>query len=150
MDTKPIVEAARSHAMTLGIFSTTPTHEPKSAPGPGLTLAIWAQDIRPIPARSGLASTSALLTLNERIYSSMMAEPQDEIDPEIIAAVDTLFASYSADFDLGGVVAEVDLLGQYGEPMNARAGYLEQDRRVFRVMTIALPLVINDAWPQSP
>jgi hypothetical protein len=34
--------------------------------------------------------------------------------------------------------------------MTARAGYINQDNKMYRVMTITLPLVVNDTWLQSP
>jgi hypothetical protein len=43
----------------------------------------------------------------------------------------------------------VDLLGAHGIPLSARAGYDEQDSKMFRVMDINLPLVINDVWQQT-
>lgn len=150
MDVLAILDRVQSHALASGLFDRCNTHEPKQAPGKGLSAAIWAQEIRPLPSRSGLAATSTRLVMNIRLYSSMVQEPQDAIDPNLTAACDTLMAAYSGDFELGGEVAEVDLLGAYGEPLSARAGYLEQDHRMFRVYTITMPVVINDNYEQSP
>ena len=148
IDAVSIMDDLQSHAMTLGIFERVNLHEPKNAPGSGLTCAIWADHIGPVPANSGLSRTSALITFNIRIYSSMLAEPQDYIDPEVIKAVDLLMEAYSADFELGGDVAWIDLLGQTGNPMQAQAGYITQDSKPMRVMTITLPVVLNDTWEQ--
>jgi hypothetical protein len=30
--------------------------------------------------------------------------------------------------------------------LNAQAGYLQQDNKVFRVIVVTLPIVINDLW----
>ncbi|PXY27434.1 hypothetical protein [Prauserella muralis] len=146
-----LVEAVRSHAMRLGIFTGTAGHEPKKAPGHELFLAVWAQRIEPLPQRSGLASTAGLVTLIVRIFQGFIAQPEDGIDPRVMQAVNALFLAYSGDFDLGGRVAEVDLLGQYSPGgLFAQAGYLSQDGKNYRVMTITLPLVINDLWSQNP
>jgi len=150
LNTKAIIQAAESHAAALGHFERVNRHEPKNAPGNGLTAAIWVQRVAPLARASGLAATSALLTLNVRIYTSMLAEPQDDIDPAAVDAVDALMNAYNGDFTLGGLVRNVDLLGQYSSGLDAQAGYLEQDRKLFRVMTIALPLVVNDVWTQVP
>lgn len=146
VETLAIVEAVVSHAAASGRFERVNQHEPKNAPGHGLTAAVWVQRLGPLALRSGLAATSALLLVNVRVYTNMIAEPQDAIDPNLTAAVDALMAAYSADFTLDGLVAEVDLLGQYGTPLAAEAGYLE----LFRVMTLTVPLVINDVWEQAP
>ena len=150
MDTLAILQAVESHASATGSFERVNRHEPKNAPGNGLSAAIWVQDLRPAALASGLAVTAAVLTLGVRLYTNMLADPQDLIDPSMVAATDALMTAYAGDFTLGDRVRNVDLLGQFGEGLAARAGYLEQDRKMFRVMTINLPLVVNDVWTQSP
>jgi hypothetical protein len=59
-------------------------------------------------------------------------------------------AAYNGDFTLGGLVECVDLLGMTGQRLEARAGYLEQDRKIYRVMTITLPVIVAEAWEQAP
>ena len=150
MDTQAFVDAVVSHNLASGRFERVNGHEPKSAPGNGLTAAVWADRLGPVAAASGLAVTSARLVLMNRLYSPFIQEPQDAIDPNLLSAADVLMAAYSGDFELGGLIRDVDLLGGHGVPLEGQAGYLNQDSKLFRVFTITLPLVINDAWPQSP
>lgn len=150
INTKLIYDSLMSHAMKLGLFERVNGHEPKAAPGRKLSCAFWVESLRPIPQFSGLAATSALLTVSCMVYVSMLTEPQDSIDPEILEAVDALMAEYSGDFELGGAISHVDLLGKHGEPLTAKAGYREQDNRIYRIMTIDIPMVISDAWEQVP
>ena len=151
LDTGAIIAAVRSHALASGEFDRAPGHEPKSKPGSGLTCAVWVQrGPAPTARSSGLAATSARLILNVRIYTNMISDPQDEIDPRIVAAVDTLMTLFNGDFTLGGLVSHVDVLGMHGIPLDAQAGYLQQDGAIFRVMTITLPVIIENAWEQSP
>lgn len=145
-----IRDAALSHAQASGWFERVIGHEPKNAPGAGLTLALWVDSFTPVPRRSGLASTSTRVAMAARLYLPMAHEPQDEIDPTLLSAADQLLADYSGDFTLGGLVAQVDLLGAYGPPLGGRAGYLEHDGTVFRVFELAVPLIINDLWEQAP
>lgn len=149
MDTQAILDAAVSHAEASGHFEWVTSHEPKSAPQ-GVGAAFWANYIGPVAANSGLDMTSAVLVLNCRIYTSMLMEPQDLIDPRIIEATDALMAAYTGDFTLGGLVECVDLLGMTGERLEARAGYLDIDRKIFRVMTINVPVIVAEAWEQAP
>lgn len=144
-----ILSAVSSHALASGYFERVNTHEPKSAPGNGLSVAIWVQNIGPARGASGLSSTTVLLTFNARIFQSMLSDPQDMIDPNLMKALDALMAAYSGDFTLGGTVRNVDLLGQFGPGLGAEAGYIEQDKKLFRVITITLPLVVNDLWAQA-
>src|SRR6266536_37862 len=150
LDLQGIVDTITSHAAKTGLFDAVNGHEPKSAPGDGITAAVWVDSIDPIPEASGLAATAGRVTVNVRIYTSFLQEPEDLIDPNMVQAVDLLLGAYSVDFDLGAKIRNVDLLGQSGPALSAKAGYLNQDGKLFRVMTITLPLIINDVWVQSP
>lgn len=143
-----LTDALESHALASGLFERVNGHEPKSSPGNGLTAAEWAQSVDPVPRASGLAATTGRVVMNVRIYQNMLAEPQDAIDPAVLAAVDELFARYSGDFTLDGLVSHVDLLGAYGVAMSAQAGYLDVGNGKYRIMTITLPLIVNDLWDQ--
>jgi PKD repeat protein len=149
LDINGIVATVMGHALMSGRFDAVNGHEPKSAPGHGITAAVWFQTAEPAPASSGLAATTIRLALNVRVFASMLSEPQDAIDPNIVAAIDALMAAYSGDFQLGGQVRNVDLLGQAGQPMRADAGYITQDGKPLRVVTILLPLICNDVWEQA-
>ena len=142
--------AVTDHARGCGLFEAVNGHEPKSAPAQtGLTCAVWVQAIGPAQGASGLATTTGRVELTVRLYSSMLADPPDAIDPALLTAASTLLAAYSGDFTLGGQVKHVDLLGSNGIPLSARAGYLNQDNRLFRVVDITLPMIINDLWAQA-
>ena len=99
-----LVARLESIAMVANVFRTVNFHEPKSAPGTGLRLAIWCQSIEPLAKASGLASTSGYVVCSARVYGNMLAKPEDEIDPRIMTAMTTLIGAYSADFILGGTL----------------------------------------------
>lgn len=143
--------AVVSGAMSLGLFEQTSQHEPKSAPGPGLNCAVWMDTIKPVGRASGLAQTSGVVSFFIRVYNPMLSEPQDDIDPQIVTAVTTLMSLYSGNFDFGQLanVRNIDLLGAYSGGMQAQAGYMPIDQKMFRVMVINLPVVINDMWIQA-
>jgi hypothetical protein len=149
LDVVAVLDAVVSHALASGLFGAVNGHEPASAPGSGLTAAVWVQALAPVRS-SGLAATSGRLELTVRLYSNMTSEPPDAIDPAMLGAVSTLMAAYSGDFDLGQHVRHVDLLGSAGVPLSARAGYLRQDDREYRVMDITLPALVNDIFTQAP
>jgi hypothetical protein len=140
----------QSHALASGLFDQVNTAEPKSAPGSGVSAGIWLQRISPAPGGSGLASTSTRLEIWVRLYTSMLSEPSGAIDPRMLNAAAVLMAAYSGDFTLAvPEVRAVDLLGIYGNPLEGQAGYLEQDGTLYRVFTIALPVIVNDAFTQA-
>ncbi len=148
MDTAAILNKLVSHAMALGLFERVNQHEPKNAPGNGLTYALWVQSIQPLPEASGLAATTGRIEFSGRIYTSMLSQPYDMIDPNMIDATDKLISRYSGDFELGNTVRNVDLLGEHGAPLSANAGYQVQDSKPYRVITITIPLIVNDIWAQ--
>jgi hypothetical protein len=146
---RDLIGALEDHAASLGQFDQINRHEPKSAPGRGLTAAIWVDRLRPVRT-SGLNSVSVALDVMVRVYLPMLTEPQDEIDPLMLDAVDALCATYGGDFQLGGRVRSVDLFGAGGVQLQAQAGYMQQDGRLYRVMTITVPCVVNDLWTEAP
>lgn len=148
LDIRTILDAVEDHALRSGFFAAVNGHEPKSPPTSGITCAVWVEQIGPARGGSGLNTTSSRLALYVRLYTSMVQQPPDAIDPDLMTALDTLMAAYSGDFTLDGLVRQVDLLGAYGDPLSARAGYLAEAGAEYRVMTITLPLVVNDLWAQ--
>lgn len=141
--------ALSSHAQTLGVFDRVNEHEPQNAPGNGLTCAFWFVRLGPFPAGSGLASTSGLVVFSARIYKPNQA-PYGPEDVAVMSAADALIAAYSGEFDLGGLVRNVDLLGQSGMQLSAAAGWLPFGDTTYRTVDVTIPLVINDLFTQAP
>jgi hypothetical protein len=144
-----LFNAMQSHALATGLFETVNGYEPKSAPGNGLSAAVWSQSIGPAPRSSGLKATTGLVVFFLRIFQNMLMKPPDAIDPRVLDAVDKLFDGYTADFTLSGLVRNVDLLGASGTALSAQAGYVKLDNTLYRAMTITIPLIINDIWSQE-
>lgn len=151
LNTAAMIDAISSALAATGLFAAVNTAEPTRAPDGGhqeLTAAVWAQSIAPHAEASGLAATSAAVTFTIRLYSNMLQEPRDAIDPALIVAVDQIMNDITGDFTLGGDVMAVDLMGMTGASLTATAGYLEIDGTLYRVMDITLPCIISNAWSQ--
>lgn len=143
INSRALLDAVQSNIMELGLFDRVNTHEPKNAPGHGLTCAIWVESINAEARYSGLAATSARVTFSIRIYLNMLKEPQDSIDPEVMEGTDAILNALNGDFSLGGDANYVDLAG-----MSSRAGFATIDKAMYRVMTITAPVVVADVWEQ--
>jgi hypothetical protein len=146
-----ILNAISSHAAATGLFDSVNTHEPKSPPGNGLTCAVWVQTLKPARGKSGLAATTGYLEFRVRLYTNMLQQPEDAIDPNMLQAAITLMAAYSGDFQLSDSVKNVDLLGSDGPGLSLVAGYVSlgsQGKQLQRVMDIVMPVIINDLWSQ--
>lgn len=151
IDSNAILNAVVSHAAASGFFEQVNRHEPPHPQAVGLTAAVWVDRLGPIPAASGLNATSSRLSVFERIFTSMLQDPPDAIDPQVLDATDYLMGAYSGDFTLGGEIRNVDLLGAHGIPLQAQAGYVPSPAGgpLQRVMTITIPLIISDTWTQA-
>lgn len=148
LDFSSLLNAVVTHAKSIGVFENVITHEPKSKPGTGVSASIWLNNIGPVRS-SGVRSTSLRVELSVRIYMTMLADPEDDVDLTLVNAVSALMDAYSGDFELGGLVRSVDLLGATGTPLSVNAGYLSQDGALFRVLTVTLPLIVNDVHDQT-
>ncbi len=150
INSQALIDALASHAMASGYFDRVNQHEPKNKPGRGLTAACWIDKIEPANGQSSLIATTARVTFNVRVYTNMLQNPQDMIDPSVMQATDALFEAYSANFTLGGLVEYVDLMGiTQGHPLYSQSGYINIDNMVYRVITITVPCIVPDAWPQA-
>lgn len=153
---KDVFGAVESYCRSMGRFESVNTHEPTNAPQQGLTCAVWIDSIVPI-LRSGLNSASGSLNFRIRIYIPFRQQPLDAIDADVMTAVSELMGAFIGGFTFSSVtqiqdqIRGVDILGGEGsgERLDARAGYLEMDRKIYRVMTIRLPIVINDMWTEE-
>lgn len=145
-----LFDAVVSVFQRTGYFDKTNMHEAKRRPGKGLKAAVWFQNMRPVGAISGLAASSGLVTFIGRIYSDMLKEPQDMIDPALMRAAASVMRGFHGNYDFGldPMVRNVDLLGETGSQLDATAGYLTIENSMFRVVDITIPVICNDVWAQ--
>lgn len=150
LNSRDVIESVASHAMATGYFDRVNQHEAKSGPGNQMVCDITVMSGRALALASGLAATSVLLTLSVVAYSSMLAEPADDIDTALLDALDGLLDRYGNDFTLDGLIRNVDILGQFGQELSWTTGHKSLGTVPVRAFEITLPLVINDAWTQTP
>lgn len=154
IDYTAILDRLRSEAKRLGKFDKVRGHEAKNPPGIKLSLDTWVRRCRPIPLRSGLAATTALLVVDLRIYNSMTAKPEDDIDPAVCAAADAIVAGLNGNFTLGGLIGNVDIFNAHGGGfLGWEMGYIRMGSagnvREYRAAVVTVPMVISDAWAQA-
>lgn len=142
-----LFDAMESHALASGMFDYVNKHESNNPPT-GLSAEMWMQRFAPARAKSGLASTTLLVVANVRTRIPA-TQNSDWIDPRLTAATNALYDAYSGDFTLGGLVRNVDLLGESGTALEAVAGWLPQET-LYRVYTVTVPMIVNDQHTQAP
>jgi len=154
LDAKAMQQALASHAMKLGqLDSPISLHEPRMRPTSDLHAALWLNGITPIRA-SGLNTVSARVEWLFRMYTGGEQEPQDEIDVKVLTATDRFLSSLCGDFDLDdhltdGLVRMIDIFGAYGQGLNAAAGWARWSDGMSRVVTITIPVIVNDVWQEA-
>jgi len=142
----PIFDAVLSMAGRSGLFRAVVNHEPKAAPSTEqglLTFSLVAGPLVP-STTSGLATVTYRWQLIGRVYTGMLTEPQDVIDPALMNAAGQLMSLLAGEFTLGGLVRQVDLFGAYGEPLTCAPGYIGIDSKLFRTADLLIPLIIDD------
>ena len=150
-----ILSALKDKASTTAMFADVLLHEPKSAPisdsrSRQAVLAIWVGKFGAFQKQSGLASTALQMTVMARVYRTAMADPEDEIDRDILNCTSAIMEAITGGFTLGSLVMAVDLDGSTGTPMTATLGYLTQDSMIFRVADITIPIILTQEWSQVP
>lgn len=144
-----VLTALLDYAKALGVFEVARLTEFKSAPPNGLCFALWAQQLGSAPTGSGLASTTALLQATAQIYFPAFQKPEDDAELKVIGAADGYLDRISGGFTLGGLVRNVDLLGEMGEPLRWEFGYINIDNKISRTAVLQIRAVFNDAWTQG-
>lgn len=139
--------AAESMARTLAVFDTVSVggDNPSHVPGKGMHLAIWPQVGDGVQS-SGMGALSMRVDLMFRIYGPLQQYPRDEIDIDMIRALDKLGQALCADFTLGGLVRQIDTQGHEGAPIGFTTGFLDVQEQTSRVVTLRCPLIANDVW----
>lgn len=148
-----LVENVISDIQRSGFCDRVNEYEPIKKPGFGITAAVFPDYIGPTEV-SGLASTSAIVLMMVRLYMPVPVPKagfpgaSDMVDRKMLKAASNIMRRYHDDFDFEGTIRNVDLLGSRGQALEGRTGYIEIDNVMHRVITITVPCIVNDVWPQ--
>lgn len=138
--------------MALGIFKTVAFYEPKAAP-PADHCALWGDRLRAIPRRSGLATAAFLMMINCRIYNSygsadFVDQTAAAVEPKVFRAAAAVMGEFIGNFTLETLDGNIDVLGDNGFALDAVPGYINHDGIIFRVITVQIPVIINDLFAE--
>lgn len=145
LDTRAIMEALSTIGKKSGLFVRVSKFEPRGQPGNRVTLSLISGPMQPITS-SGLNNASLRWQIDGRVYLPMNYEPQEDADIVLTAAAAKFLEDLCGQFTLGGLVRCVDVFGSDGAPLSATPGYMEQNDKMFRVITLVIPLLINQQW----
>lgn len=145
-----------SHAVaTVEVATPVLDYEPKSkidySTAAGKPVAAgWLGPVRVAPGHGGLNATSARVGWILRLHLNAFATDQGATERVMLDAADALMDAYFGDFEISGQDASFDPKGAYGEAVTLDHGYLDIDKQLSRVCTIALGVVVSNAWVEVP
>lgn len=139
-----------ARAQTLGDIEQVIGHEPRSAPVSLPALAVWFNGLGPARGFSGLDATSVRCEFRGRVYLNGQAKDEDKNEQKLLYLAALVMGAFSGAFTLGGEAVAVDLLGAWGNPLDAQPGWLAHDSKEFRVAEITVPVILDDVWRQVP
>lgn len=149
-----IYQAVLTQAQACGNFNASTDHDSRNPPGQGVSASLIVQTLEPIGRASGLNATSGRIEFVLRIEMPREAEPSGATEKTLISAVVAFIAACTAGFELPdvpeGIVRCIDLLGMYGDPLKATFGWFDHSDGRYRGAEIAVPIILNDIFVQSP
>ena len=137
----------QGHMAASGMFAEVTVGEPTAwGDADRLYGAIWTLGTR-IPYVS-LDTAIRIYDTRVRLYSKAFARPQDSREFALARAVQQVASDLFGDFTLGGTIREIDIAGQFGQPVRARWGHAMVGV-MYRIVDIDLALVVNDSSTTS-
>ena len=145
-DIQTTLNAVASKMQASGYFQNAIVQigEPKSPPtGQGISAAIWMN-------RVGVVGTTLTKTIEShvisvRLYTDMLAEPQEDIEMNLAAVTSDFMGDLCGEYDLGGTIRNVDFAGEYGTGLSAEWGHVDVSGKMCRVVDITIPLTVDDS-----
>lgn len=146
-----LMAAVKSVPAKLGALrSSVVFHEPRAAPASLPALALWAGQIEPVGAVSGLAEVSGRVSVHGRIYVANAMNMDDVKEAQLLTLMTSLLGAFAGAFTLGGTAMFADLLGAYGEKLSAAPAWLDHGGAFYRVAECTFPVIIDPLWTEAP
>ena len=142
---KSTLQAVESYLLASGYFgSNVAVGEPKQpVAGAELSAAIFMGSTT--VAETTLTKIIEQHMVTIRIYRDMLAEPTESIEFELGEVSSDIQSDLIGDYDLGETIRNIDIAGIYGAGMGATWGYVDLGGKMYRIVDISLPLIVDDS-----
>lgn len=97
-----------------------------------------------------LATSVEGFILNVRLHVDAFAKPQEEHELALTDTFSEFTTDIQQDYTLGGVVREIDIAGQFTDGMSAEAGRITLSDKMYRIIDITVPVIVNDVATHAP
>lgn len=135
------LDQMHSHLKGLGYLGHVQIGEPMAPPEAETTAAIFASGVR--VAETTLNSIIELHTITIRIYKDMLVHPPEELEKGLSIVTSHLMKELGSDLDLGGNIRSVDVAGIYGSVLEAQWGSIQIQNKMYKVVDITVPLIVD-------
>ena len=148
-DIKSTLETLEDWLKKSGYFPKAAIGEPKQPPQEETSAAVFMNRVSTIRvfANGGLSEVH-LVTV--RVYRNMLAEPQQDIELDLARLISSDSSDLVGDFTMGGAVMALDVAGMHGTPYGATWGYLDVGGKMYRIVDILAPFIVNDSATAAP
>lgn len=140
------LDVIHGHVAASGRFSSHGIGEPISPPDGDLLHGAVFMRGAGITKIYGDGGTQEVQVVMVRIYRNVLKQPQADGETELAIVAQEIAQDLIQDFSLGANVREIDIAsGQGGEPMTLEWGHVTIDQTIYRVVDIAVPIVVDDS-----
>lgn len=77
------------------------------------------------------------------ILLDALREPVDAVEKELALAATNIMADLLEEYDLGGSIRRVDPAGEGGASFSTRWGYIDISGKMYRMVDITIPLLVD-------
>uniref|UniRef100_A0A6M3XKI5 Uncharacterized protein n=1 Tax=viral metagenome TaxID=1070528 RepID=A0A6M3XKI5_9ZZZZ len=140
---KATLQAISSYIQASGYVQKSTIGEPESPPGERLAASVYMGNISIVSLT--LNTTIEVHTVILRLYMDMLAEPTEGIEFKLAEVVSGIFHDLLGEYDLGTTIRNVDAGGIYGSPLRATWGYVDVGGKMYRIVDMSIPLIVDDS-----
>lgn len=148
-DIKATLETVEDWFGKSGYFGKVQIGEPKQPPQEALSAAVFMNRVTTVLVFAN-GGTREVHVVTMRMYRDMLAEPQADIELGLAKAVSSVSSDLLGDFELGAKIMAVDVAGMHGTPYGATWGYLDLSGKMYRIVDILMPFIVDDSATVAP
>ena len=146
---KATLEAVQNHLLKGAYLKKVQIGEPKAPPSEPLAAALFMNRVGIVLIFAG-GDTRESHVVTLRVYRDMLAEPQESIELDLALAVSDLSSDLLGEFDLGATIMSIDAAGAHGTPYGAEWGYVDVGGRMYRIVDVTIPLIVDGSATMVP
>ena len=140
---KSSLQAISSYIQASGYVQKSTIGEPESPPTERLAASVYMGNTAIVSLT--LNTTIEVHTVIVRFYMDMLREPTEQIEFKLAEVVSGIFNDLLGEYDLGATIRNIDAAGSHGTSLGAVWGYTDVGGKMFRVVDLSIPLLVDDS-----